>query len=39
VPDSVDQKGIHAAYKHGVLEVRLPKGKEEVAKRIEIKVS
>jgi HSP20 family protein len=39
VPGSVDQKSIHAAYKDGVLEVRLPKRKEETAKRIEIKVS
>jgi HSP20 family protein len=39
VPGSVDQKDIHAAYKDGVLEVRLPKRKEETAKRIEIKVS
>lgn len=39
VPGSVDQQNIHAAYKDGVLEVRLPKRKEEMAKRIEIKVS
>lgn len=39
LPGSVDQKSIHAAYKDGVLEVRLPKRKEEMAKRIEIKVS
>jgi len=39
VPGSVDQESIHAAYKDGVLEVRLPKRKEEVAKRIEIKVT
>jgi HSP20 family protein len=39
VPGSVNQKGIHASYKDGVLEVRLPKRKEETAKRIEIKVS
>ena len=39
VPGSVDQKDIHAAYKDGVLEVRLPKRNEEMAKRIEIKVS
>lgn len=39
VPGSVDQKSILAAYKDGVLEVRLPKRKEETAKRIEIKVS
>jgi len=38
LPGSVDQKGIHATYKDGVLEVRLPK-REETAKRIEIKVS
>ncbi len=39
LPGSVDQKSIHAAYKDGVLEVRLPKRKKETAKRIEIKVS
>lgn len=39
LPGSVDQKNIHAAYKDGVLEVRLPKRKEEMPKRIEIKVS
>jgi len=39
VPGSVDQNSIHAAYKDGVLEVRLPKRKEEMAQRIEIKVS
>lgn len=39
VPGSVDQEDIHATYKDGVLEVRLPKLKEEMAKRIEIKVS
>ncbi len=39
VPGSVDQKNIQAAYKDGVLEVRLPKRKDEMAKRIEIKVS
>ncbi len=38
LPGSVDQKSIHAAYKDGVLEVRLPKRKEEMPKRIEIKV-
>jgi HSP20 family protein len=39
VPGSVNQKGIHASYKDGVLEVRLPKHKDESAKRIDIKVS
>jgi HSP20 family protein len=39
VPGSVDQSNIHAAYKDGVLEVSLPKRKEERAKRIQIKVS
>ncbi|MCA1573043.1 MAG: Hsp20/alpha crystallin family protein [Acidobacteria bacterium] len=39
LPGSVDQKSINAAYKDGVLEVRLPKRKEEMPKRIEIKVS
>ena len=39
VPGSVDKTSINAAYKDGVLEVTLPKRKEEVAQRIEIKVS
>ena len=39
VPGSVAQKEIRAAYKDGVLEVRLPKRMEEAPKRIEIKVS
>jgi HSP20 family protein len=39
MPASVDQKQIKAEYKDGVLEVRLPKLKEQKAKRIEIKVS
>lgn len=39
VPGSVDQTNIHAEYRDGVLEVSLPKRKEEVAKRIEIKVT
>lgn len=39
VPAAVDQQVIQAAYKDGVLEVRLPKRKEQAAKRIEIKIS
>src|SRR5215211_363586 len=39
VPTSVDQKGISAEYKDGVLSVRLPKRKEPKARRVEIKVS
>ena len=39
VPASVDQKGISAEYKDGVLSVRLPKRKEPKARRVEIKVS
>jgi HSP20 family protein len=39
VPASVDQKGISAEYKDGVLRVRLPKRKEPKARRVEIKVS
>ena len=39
VPAAVDQQIIKAAYKDGVLEVRLPKRKEQAAKRIEIKIS
>src|SRR5215213_10885264 len=39
VPASVDQKGISAEYKDGVLRVTLPKRKEPKARRVEIKVS
>jgi HSP20 family protein len=39
LPGSIDQTDIQAAYKDGVLEVRLPKRKEEIAKRVRIKVS
>ena len=38
VPTSVDQKAIAADYKDGVLSVRLPKRKEQKARRVEIKV-
>ena len=39
VPGSVDQQQIQAEYKDGVLEVSLPKRKEQKARRIEIKVT
>lgn len=39
VPGSVDQSQIGAEYKDGVLQVRLPKRKEQKAKRVEIKIS
>jgi HSP20 family protein len=39
VPATVDQKAIAAEYKDGVLRVRLPKRKEQKARRVEIKVS
>lgn len=39
VPSLVDQQNIRAEYKDGVLEIRLPKRKEQQSKRIEIKVS
>jgi HSP20 family protein len=39
VPATVDQKAITAEYKDGVLRVRLPKRKEQTARRVEIKVS
>lgn len=39
IPGSVDQGSIQAEYKDGVLEVRLPRRKEQKAQRIEIKVS
>jgi HSP20 family protein len=38
VPGSVDQAQIGAEYKDGVLQVRLPKRKEQKSKRVEIKV-
>jgi len=39
VPASVDQSGITAEYKDGVLQVRLPKRKEQKAQKVEIKIS
>jgi len=39
VPGSVDQSQIGAEYKDGVLQVRLPKRKEQKSQRVEIKVS
>ena len=39
VPGAVDQQSIQAAYKDGVLEVRMPKRMEQAPKRIEVKVS
>jgi len=39
VPGSVDQAQIGAEYKEGVLQVRLPKRKEQKSKRVEIKVA
>ena len=39
LPAAVDQQSIQAAYKDGVLEVRLPKRQEQATNRIEIKVS
>ena len=38
VPANVDQKAIAAEYKDGVLRVRLPKRKEQKARKVEIKV-
>lgn len=38
VPASVDQKGIKADYRDGVLQVHLPKRTEPKAQRVEIKV-
>jgi len=38
VPASVDQKGIKADYRDGVLQVHLPKRAERKAQRVEIKV-
>lgn len=39
VPGSVNQSGIAADYKDGVLQITLPKRKEPKAQRVEIKVS
>jgi HSP20 family protein len=39
VPGLVDQAQISAEYKDGVLQVRLPKRKEQKAQRVEIKIS
>lgn len=39
VPGAVDQSGIRADYKDGVLQVHLPKRPERKAQRVEIKVS
>lgn len=39
VPGGVDQSKIGADYKDGVLEITLPKRKEQKTKRVEIKVS
>ncbi len=39
VPSLVDQQKIKADYKDGVLEVQLPKRKEQQAQRIQIKVN
>jgi len=39
VPGLVDQSQIGADYKDGVLQVRLPKRKEQKAKKVEIKIS
>jgi len=38
VPTNVNQQEIGAEYKNGVLEIRLPKRKEQEAQRIQIKV-
>jgi HSP20 family protein len=39
IPGSVDQGGIGADYKDGVLQIRLPKRREQKAQKITIKVS
>lgn len=38
IPTQVEQEGIQAEYRNGVLQVRLPKRKEQPAERIQIKV-
>jgi HSP20 family protein len=39
IPGSVDQGGIGADYKDGVLQIRLPKRREQKAQKIAIKVN
>ena len=39
IPSSVDQSGIGAEYKDGVLQIRLPRRQEQKAQKIAIKVS
>ncbi len=39
IPGSVDQGGIGAEYKDGVLQIRLPKRQEQKAQRVVIKVT
>jgi HSP20 family protein len=39
VPSSVDQTQIAADYRDGVLQIRLPKRKEQKSKKVEIKIS
>jgi HSP20 family protein len=39
VPNTVDQDNIRADYQDGVLEVHLPKRKDQKSKRVEIKIS
>jgi HSP20 family protein len=39
IPGTVDQNGIGADYKDGVLQIRLPKREEQKAQKITIKVS
>ena len=39
IPGSVDQGGIGAEYKDGVLNIRLPKRREQTAQKITVKVS
>ena len=39
IPGSVDQNGIGADYKDGVLQIRLPKRQEQKAQKITIKVN
>jgi HSP20 family protein len=38
VPSTVDQKGIAAEYRDGVLRLRLPKRREQQSRRVEIKI-
>jgi|SRR5579859_6311865 len=39
IPDNIDEAGIHAEFKDGILNVRLPKSEKAKAKGVQIKVN